>query len=79
MLKALELWRLRFNEKHDEGRDKFGRAFDKRRPVMAGLIGPSEAMTGRVCHIAANNLGRRHSGKGDFACTSHDCIHKRIY
>ena len=49
ILKALRFWRLRFDEKYEEWRDKFASAVEKQRLVKDGLISPSEGMTGRVC------------------------------
>jgi len=51
LLKAVEFWRLRFNDKHQEWRDKYASARDKQSlqyKLKAGLISPSEAKTGRV-------------------------------
>lgn len=50
MLKALEFWRLRFNEKYEEWKDKFASAVEKQRLINQfrdSVISPSEAMTGR--------------------------------
>ena len=51
LLKAVEFWRLRFNDKHREWRDKYASVMEKRRleyNLKAGYISLSEASTGHL-------------------------------